>query len=191
MKKIAFCFSLSFISHSIICQGQQFTNIGVGVAPLPAATTLINLQRGWGDYIQFRRTQNGDYYGLHNPQGGDRLEFYYKDAQGNFKTNVLALHNDGKIQMGPNITTPNGYRLYVEDGILTEKVRVAVKNTTSWADFVFKPDYKLMPLHDLQAYISKNNHLPDVPSATEVVKDGLDLGQMDAKLLQKIEERSM
>jgi len=80
------------------------------------------------------------------------------------------------------------YKLFVEKGILTEKVRVAVKNTSNWADYVFAEDYTLMPLNKLEDYISKNKHLPNVPSAEEVVEKGLDVATMDAKLLEKIEE---
>jgi hypothetical protein len=85
----------------------------------------------------------------------------------------------------------NNYRLFVETGILTEKVRVAIKGTPEWADYVFAKDYKLMPLKQLEEYIEAENHLPEVPSAEEVVKEGIDLGQMQAKLLQKVEELTL
>lgn len=85
----------------------------------------------------------------------------------------------------------NNYRLFVETGILTEKVRVAIATSTEWSDFVFAKDYKLMPLKQLEEYIEEENHLPEVPSAEEVVKEGIDLGQMQAKLLQKVEELTL
>lgn len=85
----------------------------------------------------------------------------------------------------------NNYRLFVETGILTEKVRVAIATTPEWSDFVFAKDYKLMPLKQLEEYIEAENHLPEVPSAEEVVKEGIDLGQMQAKLLQKVEELTL
>jgi hypothetical protein len=85
----------------------------------------------------------------------------------------------------------NNYRLFVETGILTEKVRVAIKTTPEWSDFVFADDYKLMPLKQLEEYINEEKHLPEVPSAEEVVKEGVDLGQMQAKLLQKVEELTL
>lgn len=89
-----------------------------------------------------------------------------------------------------DVTVPvtNTYGLIVERGILTEKVRVAVKGSTEWADYVFSDDYKLMPLSDLEDYIGKEKHLPDVPTTEEVMKNGVDVGQMQAKLLQKVEE---
>lgn len=104
---------------------------------------------------------------------------------------------DGSVVIGANssftATTPfpSGYRLYVADGILTEKVKVAVKSTSDWSDFVFADNYQLRSLEMLGAYIKKHRHLPDVPSAEQVVNEGIDLAKMDALLLQKIEELTL
>jgi hypothetical protein len=86
---------------------------------------------------------------------------------------------------------PAGYRLYVEDGILTERLKVAVKTSADWADYVFAKDYALKSLDSVETYIQTNKHLPDVPSAAEVVNEGIDVAKMDAKLLQKIEELTL
>ncbi len=98
--------------------------------------------------------------------------------------------NKGKVQIG-NVTTPGNYLLYVEKGILTEKVKVAVKGTANWADHVFASDYKLKSLDEIEDYINENNHLPGVPSANELVSEGLDLGEMQAKQMEKIEELTL
>jgi len=81
--------------------------------------------------------------------------------------------------------------LYVATGILTERVKVAISTTSDWSDFVFNKDYKLMSLNDLKSFIGKNKHLPDVPSAEQVAKDGVDVAKMDARLLQKVEELTL
>lgn len=60
-----------------------------------------------------------------------------------------------------------------------------------WSDFVFKDDYELMGLKDLEKYIQNNNHLPNIPSEDEVKQNAINLGEMDAKLLQKIEELTL
>jgi hypothetical protein len=83
------------------------------------------------------------------------------------------------------------YGLYVENGILTEKVKIALKSTTQWADFVFAPHYKLRSLSDVEAFIQKNHHLPEVPSAEKVAKEGLDLADMMKIQMQKIEELTL
>jgi uncharacterized protein YaiE (UPF0345 family) len=102
----------------------------------------------------------------------------------------MTLFNNGTILMG-NTATPAGYRLYVETGILTEKIKVALKSSANWADYVFADDYQLQPLSEVEKYIRTHKHLPGVPSADDVVKEGLDLGSMDAKLLEKIEELTL
>jgi hypothetical protein len=81
--------------------------------------------------------------------------------------------------------------LYIGQAILTERVHVAQQAGTAWADFVFAKDYSLMPLASVEEYVNKNKHLPEVPSATEVSKDGIDVAGMDAKLLQKVEELTL
>lgn len=60
-----------------------------------------------------------------------------------------------------------------------------------WADFVFDEDYELSPLEEVETFISENGHLEDIPSEEEVMKDGVNLTEMDAKLLQKIEELTL
>ncbi len=95
------------------------------------------------------------------------------------------------LYVGTANNMPLGYRLYVEDGILTERVKVALEGTADWADYVFAPDYKLRPLGEVASFIEENGHLPGVPSAEQVVSEGLDLAKMDALLLEKIEEMTL
>ncbi len=104
----------------------------------------------------------------------------------------VRINQDGKVRIGSNNrATPAGYRLFVEEGILTEKVKVAVSTLGDWADYVFAPDYKLMPLKDVEQFTKENKHLPNVPSASEMVNNGLDVAEMDAKLLEKVEELTL
>ncbi len=104
----------------------------------------------------------------------------------------LRINYDGRVIIGQcNNLLPAGYNLFVKNGILTEKIKVAVNGTGQWADYVFAKDYKLMPLAQVEQYIKTNNHLPNVPSAAEMVKEGNDLGKTDAKLLEKIEELTL
>jgi hypothetical protein len=70
----------------------------------------------------------------------------------------------------------------------------ARKYTTTLAnipDYVFKPDYKLMPLSDLRNYITTNQHLPNIPSAAEYEETGVDLGELNRLLLEKVEELTL
>lgn len=108
-------------------------------------------------------------------------------------SNVTSLNVTGYTKMGA-VTIPSGggYMLYVGQGILTEKLKVA--NSTdamNWSDFVFNKEYKLRSLYDVESYINTNKHLPEIPSAKEVAADGIDVASIDAKLLQKIEELTL
>lgn len=103
-------------------------------------------------------------------------------------TVAMILHNSGAVEIGNVDATPTGYKLFVEDGILAEKVRVALDGEDDWADYVFEDDYELMPLEEVDGFIKKNNHLPNVPSAEDMVESGLDVLESDAILLSKIEE---
>ncbi|MGD0792042.1 MAG: hypothetical protein ABR920_09750 [Terriglobales bacterium] len=62
---------------------------------------------------------------------------------------------------------------------------------TGWSDYVFGPDYKVRPLAEVAAFIKANHHLPDIPSEAEVKEKGVSLGDMQSKLLAKIEELTL
>lgn len=63
-----------------------------------------------------------------------------------------------------------------------------VVDPTKWADFVFNPNFKLTPLNEVEAFYLKNKHLKDVPSEADVKENGINTAEMDATLLQKVEE---
>jgi hypothetical protein len=63
--------------------------------------------------------------------------------------------------------------------------------TAAWPDFVFNSDYNLRPLSEVEAFINLNKHLPDVPSEATIMANGANLGEMNATLLQKVEELTL
>jgi hypothetical protein len=106
--------------------------------------------------------------------------------------NTVQSIDESAVIIGQGISkTPTDYNLFVSKGILTEKVKVAVKNASEWSDYVFAPAYKLAPLAEVEQHIKEKGHLPGVPSAAEVVEQGVDMAKMDAKLLEKIEELTL
>jgi len=102
-------------------------------------------------------------------------------------SSLLKIREDGKVSVG-DVSTPGDYRLYVQRGILTEKVQVAGLGTADWADFVFEEDYDRNSTEEVEAFINENGHLPNVPSAVEVSKNGVNMVEMDATLLRQVEE---
>jgi hypothetical protein len=99
---------------------------------------------------------------------------------------------NGRALIGsPTTPMPGNYKLFVQGGILTEQVKVAVIGTSGWADYVFSPSYQLRSLAEVEAYIKENQHLPGVSSASELETEGLDLGAMQAIQMEKIEELTL
>lgn len=104
------------------------------------------------------------------------------------------VHFPHYVAIGPSaytMNTPSGYYLAVEGGILTEKLRVASKSGSNWADYVLAPSYKLMPLANVERYIKHNGHLPGIPSAKEIAKQGIDVASMQTSMMAKIEELTL
>lgn len=93
-------------------------------------------------------------------------------------------------QLGINTNViPTGYTMAVKGKFITEEIKVQL--FANWPDFVFKKEYNLPPLKEVENYINENGHLQNIPSANEVSENGILLGEMNAKLLQKIEELTL
>ena len=128
--------------------------------------------------------------------GESRFSLYNKDQEERFvveETNsgtYLRLpHQDSYVSIGTSSYTDNGetYKLNVNG-----KVRaLGVKVYTNWADFVFYENYELPTLLEVEQYIKENGHLKDIPSEVEVEQNGIELGEMNKLLLQKIEELTL
>jgi hypothetical protein len=111
---------------------------------------------------------------------GTETEFY---SNGNVRFT-------GKILIGNRIPqTQTDYSLAVEGKIVGQSLYVTAPS--NWADFVFAPNYKCMPLPELEAYLTTNKHLPLIPAASQVEANGYSVAEMDAKLLQTIEELTL
>ena len=107
-------------------------------------------------------------------------------TKGAGSTNGICIARNGSVGIGTEVT--GTHKLAVEGTIGAREIKV---ETTAWADFVFNDDYHLIGLMELESFIQTNNHLPDIPSEEKVLEEGVSLGKMDAKLLQKIEELTL
>ncbi|MFN0276645.1 MAG: hypothetical protein ACKVPJ_12940, partial [Chitinophagales bacterium] len=104
-------------------------------------------------------------------------------------TTRMYIDHNGNIVMGGASTTPKtGYKLNVDGNIVCEELRVEMY---PWADYVFDENYRLMSLEELEAYIGQHKHLPNVPSADEIENGGLHVGEMQATMMEKIEELTL
>lgn len=102
----------------------------------------------------------------------------------------MSIRATGQVVIGrqPIPTTQSDFKLAVDGKLVSKSIYVT---SQSWADFVFEPSYKRMPLPELETYLKVNKHLPHIPSAKEVEAEGYNMGQMDAKLLQSLEELTL
>ncbi len=149
----------------------------------------------------------GESAGYHNESGSGNLFLGYKAGYSETGSNKLYISNsdtstplvygefdkkqirlNGQVGIGTNAANLGPYQLAVEGTIGARKV---VVSPDSWADFVFENNYKLRNLQEVETFINNNKHLPDVPSEKEVLENGVSLGEMDAVLLQKIEELTL
>ncbi|MES1225318.1 MAG: hypothetical protein ABUT20_58095, partial [Bacteroidota bacterium] len=93
----------------------------------------------------------------------------------------------GNVGIGSITTWDPAYKLSVKGAIRCQKVLVDI----TWADYVFHKDYKLMSIPELEKFVVENKHLPNIPAGSEIEKNGLDLGTVQAKQMEKIEELTL
>lgn len=98
---------------------------------------------------------------------------------------VLFLSPLGRVGIG---TTDPQAELAVKGKVVCQEIQVTL---SGWPDYVFEEGYNLLPVNELKDYIITNKHLPNVPSANNVEEKGVNLGEMDKILLQKIEELTL
>jgi predicted DNA-binding protein YlxM (UPF0122 family) len=99
--------------------------------------------------------------------------------------NAISVTSSGNVGIG---TANPQYLLSVNGTIGTKDVIVT---NTGWSDYVFQPGYRLRPLSEVSAYIQTHHHLPDIPSEAEVKEKGVSVGEMQSKLLAKVEELTL
>jgi hypothetical protein len=201
---------LGFDPPAYLSPDKLYVNGNVGIGTTAPITTLQvqNANTSYASTLVLKNTANHIAaragITLENDNGNQTM--FYKQASGNSDANDLILYssagdtrvytsgaerfritNSGNIGIGT--TDPKGYKLAVAGNMIAESVKVQLKG--SWADYVFEDDYKLKTLEETEAFVKKNKHLPEIPSAAEVKTNGIDVGEMNAKLLKKIEELTL
>jgi hypothetical protein len=163
-------------------------NVGIGTTSPDARLTIDG---GDNTAIRVKRSGVVSAY-LGDPGSTDAGGLVLYDSGGNLRVLV-----DGAS--GGSTYFNTGGNFGFGTATLTHKVTVAgsvratsfISDTTTYADFVFKPGYKLASLSEVEAAIQKNGHLPDIPSEAEAKAHGIDLAAMQVKLLQKVEELTL
>ncbi len=194
-----------------------FTNSGLTVneefIPTPRLTVKANGKVGIGTDDPIEKFQIGNSFlfhdgghqiisFLHSPLGTDlsdskyAAEIRFDSSQGNLRigtsstktnyaTSHLTINKLGNVGIG---TLNPDEKLSVNGKIHTKEVKV---DLNGWSDFVFDKGYDLPTLKEVENHINKEGHLKDIPSEKEVLENGIHLGEMNSKLLQKIEELTL
>ncbi|MGN6508538.1 MAG: hypothetical protein ACTHLD_03665 [Chitinophaga sp.] len=134
-------------------------------------------------------SNNGNLYTRRRVAGAWETSWRTIWDSNNFNPSAYLPLSGGNITGDINIgTTAAQKQLNVNGNVKARKVKVTL---TDWPDYVFARDYALMSLQQLDAFIAANSHLPGVPSAETVKREGLELGENQAVLLRKIEELTL
>ncbi|MCL6218464.1 tail fiber protein [Zunongwangia pacifica] len=110
----------------------------------------------------------------------------YSELGSESLTTAMSIFQGGNIGIGT--FTTGSHKLAVEGSIGAREIKV---EASGWSDFVFENDYNLRTLEEVEEHIVEKGHLPEIPNEAEVTENGINLGEMDAKLLQKIEELTL
>ncbi len=130
-----------------------------------------------------------DYHGVRLHLNGNSNKFSIKTRLNQIDEDVITIPYWGTNAGNVGIGTENpDAKLAVNGKIHTKEVKV---DLIGWSDFVFEETYELPTLQEVETHIKERGHLKDIPSANDVEKNGIFLGEMDSKLLQKIEELTL
>ena len=185
------------VTEALRIQSTGFVGIGTtspvdkltitdGVTPYPTVTgEMLQIKRNTSNGLASAVTSicignNSNAFRMAYGGTSDRLGFVDGGA-----IERLSILNGGKIGIG----TINPQSLLAVKGTIT--AQEIVVTTTGWSDFVFKKNYNLKPLNEVENYIKTNKHLEGIPTEKDVKAKGVAMGDMQAKLLQKIEELTL
>lgn len=183
-------------------------NIGIGTASPISRLHITSNNLGtispatWSDDLVIENNDHtgitifsaSDKYGhilFGSPSNNDaaRIHFQHNTNKMQFATQgVKAITIDGNQNVGIGTENPLS-KLAVNGQIRATEVKVLAN--ISVPDYVFEPDYELRTLKETKEYITENKHLPEIPSAAEIGENGIDLGDMNMRLLKKIEELTL
>ncbi|SEL98681.1 hypothetical protein [Parapedobacter koreensis] len=181
-------------------------NVGIGVSPQDKLHVKgdVRFERltGGSNFLRIHSDANGSYLTSDDPgtnhkhltlqvvspnsESGARHLYFKTGVKGGSMSTRMLIHHNGNVGIG---TTSPKAKLAVEGTVLAKEVKV--KTDIAVPDYVFEPGYELTTLVDVEAYVKEHKHLPEIPSAEDIEKGGLDLAEMNLLLLKKVEELTL
>jgi hypothetical protein len=153
-----------------------------------------------GNDLSYLRNSGQMLIGCNRSAGGGETDFisnqgsgvtggfsFYNYNNSGVTSHLMSIQANGSVGIGTDIT--NGYKLAVKGNVIATSIKVQLMDV--WPDYVFESNYKRMSLPELEKYVKSEKHLPEIPSAQVLTEGGIDLGEMNGKLLKKIEELTL
>lgn len=212
MKKLLLLF-LCTLTFAAYAQNTFPSNgsAAIGTAPLSDVPLLVNgLIRGIGGGFQLQNpgnSPNGSWVTLTSPRSSPGIAMSEGDGNGNILRRWDTYVKGGYFHIADNNASPTGSRFTITTSgnvgvgiaepiekfevngtIRSKEIRVESAN---WPDYVFNDDYDMKSLSEVETFIKENKHLPGMPNQQQVEKDGVNLGEMNRKLLEKVEELTL
>lgn len=165
---------------------QSGGNIGIGTVTPSTRLEIVGTSQAGNEIGTFKLKSATAHQFLYMGYDDRYSAGYLQSVKpGTSQQNILLAPNGGNIGIGTYSPT---YKLDVCGTIRAQEIKVEL---VSGCDFVFKEDYKLMNLNNLEKFIKTNKHLPEVASEKEMAENGVNMKEFQMKLLQKIEELTL
>lgn len=162
----------------------HLTNGWMTIADITGHNTAEYITTLYGTFTKLRFTFY-DGTGPNGELGISELFYLHGEAAQAYEALLVKYDENNNIYMGTNARPSN---LAVNGNITTQKVKVTQQG---WSDFVFDSTYQLPAIRDVEQFIKTHKHLPEIPPAQQVAAEGVDIGDITARLLQKIEELTL
>lgn len=170
-------------SKLTIKSGNTGVSIDPGNSPSYFGTLAFNRESATGQIFD----PNGQAFQINNGGGDKNLHFQVYNNNGTQITDNALVISGTNGNIGIGISNPAN-KLDVNGTFHSREVKV---DMIGWSDFVFKKEYDLPTLEEVEKHIAEKGHLENIPSEEDVLKNGINLGEMNTKLLQKIEELTL